>query len=95
MERRLLLGRGAVHARHAGRPTISTAPAGDELARITIDATDIDRQCLERAQAARYRRRSPHGDAAGAGAAPISSRPAPIAGWSNALRRRVTSDRSI
>ncbi len=28
---------------------------GDELARLTVDATDIDRVCLERAQAARYR----------------------------------------
>jgi chemotaxis protein methyltransferase CheR len=29
---------------------------GDRLGLVTVDATDIDRQCLERARAARYRR---------------------------------------
>lgn len=38
----------ADHFENQGRP--------DRLAMVTVDATDIDRQCLERAQAARYRR---------------------------------------
>jgi chemotaxis protein methyltransferase CheR len=38
----------ADHFDRHGRP--------EQLGRVTIDATDIDRQCLERAQAARYRR---------------------------------------
>ena len=35
---------------------LDRAGRGDELARLTIDATDIDRASLDRAQAARYRR---------------------------------------
>ncbi len=38
----------ADHFDRQGRP--------DRLGRVTVDATDIDRQCLERAQAGRYRR---------------------------------------
>ena len=38
----------ADHLEQQGRP--------ERLGRVTVDATDIDRQCLERAQAGRYRR---------------------------------------
>jgi chemotaxis methyl-accepting protein methylase len=35
---------------------LDTQGRADRLGLVTVDATDIDRQCLERAQAARYRR---------------------------------------
>jgi chemotaxis protein methyltransferase CheR len=38
----------ADHLERRGRP--------DRLGRVTVDATDIDRECLQRAQTARYRR---------------------------------------
>lgn len=47
----------ADHLERQGRP--------ERLGRVTVDATDIDRDCLERARAARYRREAladfPHG----------------------------------
>ena len=43
---------------------LDRAGRGDELARLTIDATDIDRVSLDRARAARYRPRGAHRDAA-------------------------------
>ena len=59
---------------------LDRAGRGDELARLTIDATDIDRASLDRAQAARYRQRGTHRDAGRAGARATSSRPATSGG---------------
>ena len=71
----------AEHLDRAGR--------GDELARLTIDATDIDR-AMPRARAGGAlpaARRSPRCPPSWPGA--TSSRPAPSGGWSSGSRRRV------
>ena len=56
---------------------------------VTVDATDIDRQCLERAQAGRYRREALAEVPAGAGPALFRGRPGRIAGSSNGCVERV------